>query len=127
VSAARDKGTRAETAVVHYLRDFFRPWMPDVAAGIGRHPLNGAVDLGDIRGVPCTVLQVKNTQRLDLAGAVDAARLQAANAEDDIYAAWIKRRGTTDPARWYFVTDGEIGARLLHSYVLHHVGRCADG
>jgi len=124
MSAARDKGTKAETALVHYLRGYFQPWLPDVAAGIGRHPLNGAVDVGDIRGVPSTVIQVKNTNRLDLAGAVDAARVQAANAEDDVYAAWIKRRGHSDPGRWYFATDGEIGARLLHSYVLHHLGRC---
>jgi hypothetical protein len=125
VSVLRDKGTRAETAVVHYLRQYFKPWMPEVAAQIGRHPLNGAVDLGDIRGVPATVLQVKNTQRLDLAGAVDAARRQGANADADIHAAWIKRRGTASPARWYFATDGEIGARLLHNYVLHFQGRCA--
>lgn len=124
MSAARDKGTRAETAVVDYLRSYFGPWLPDVAAQIDRHPLHGRNDVGDIRGVPTSALQVKNTKSLDVAGAVDAARIQAANADADVYAAWMKRRGRRDPADWYFVTDGEIGARLLHNYVLHHLGRC---
>jgi hypothetical protein len=117
MSAARDKGTRAETAVVNFLRGRISPWLPDIATGIDRHPLHGAADVGDIRGVPETVIQVKNTKRIDLAGALDSARLQATNADAALYAAWIKRRGKTNPDQWYVVLDGGTFTDMLLAYL----------
>lgn len=117
MSAARDKGTKAESAVVGFLRARLHPWLPDIAAQIDRHPLKGRTDVGDIRGLPGTVIQVKNTNRLDLPAALDAARKQAAVAEAPLYAAWIKRRGTQDPGEWYVVLDGSTFTDVLLPYL----------
>jgi hypothetical protein len=117
MSAARDKGTRAETAVVNYLRDRLSPWLPEIAAQIDRHPLKGGADMGDIRGLPKVAIQVKNTKRIDLAGALDSARVQATHADAEVYAAWIKRRGTSNPDRWYVVLDGGTFTDLLLDYL----------
>lgn len=113
MSRSRDVGTRAETAVVRYLRSELaaRPLI------IERLALSGAHDRGDVAGVPDTVIQVKAARRIEPAAFLDAARVQASNAQASVYAAWIKRRGTTDPARWYALTDGEVFARLLDLHV----------
>ncbi|GAA4908325.1 hypothetical protein [Streptomonospora salina] len=121
MSTARNKGTKAETAVVRFLRGYLGVWLPHLIELIDRHPLRGRNDVGDIRGVPYTAIQVKSTKRLDIAGALDSARSQAAEAGTDVYAAWIKRRGATDPARWYVVLDGEGFARLLLHYLTAEV------
>lgn len=85
VSAARRKGTAFETAVVAYLQELF--------PSAERRALAGKLDRGDIAGVPGWTLELKNTRQLDLAGAVDEAEREAANAGTPLFAAVIKRRG----------------------------------
>lgn len=58
MSAARRKGTAAETAVTDYLRG---TW-PHAE----RRALNGAKDRGDIAGIPGAVWEVKSGARLAL-------------------------------------------------------------
>lgn len=105
MSAAKRKGTAAESAVVTFLRPFF-PWADRV-------PLSGSRDRGDVSlgpGGPC--VEVKNTNRLDLSGALDEAEEEARNAGAPFGVAWIKRRGRTNPGDWYVVMSGHSFTRL---------------
>jgi hypothetical protein len=106
VTASKKRGTAFESAVVAWLRANGRPQ-------VERRALNGARDRGDIAGLPNSVLECKATSRLDLAGAVDEARVEAANAGVDLYAAVIKRRGRGDPGDAYVVTDLRTWNRML--------------
>lgn len=85
MSANKRKGTAFESAVVAYLQE----------AGfhqVERRALAGANDRGDIAGVPNWTLELKTCQSIDLAGFVDEAAREAANAGTDRYAAVVKRR-----------------------------------
>jgi len=83
VSYAKAKGTRFETAVVNYLRE----WFPTCE----RRALRGNQDGGDIANLPLTV-ECKATREIDLAGAVKEAAAAAFRNGDAYYAAVIKRR-----------------------------------
>jgi hypothetical protein len=84
VSRSKDKGTRFETAVVRFLGR----WFP----ACERRALTGKHDKGDIAGVPGWTLELKNTASLDLAGALNEAKAEAANAGTRYYAAVFSRR-----------------------------------
>jgi len=83
MSRSKAKGTRFETEVTTYLRQ----WFP----GCERRALRGRLDGGDLAGLPLTV-ECKNTRQIDLAGAVDEAEKAAANNGDAFFCAVIKRR-----------------------------------
>lgn len=106
MSRNRARGTGAETAVVRYLIE--RGWLH-----AERRALHGNNDKGDITGIPCVCIEVKARKTIDVAGFVDEANLEAANAHANIGAAWVKRRGTTDPGRWHVLMDGQTFTRLL--------------
>ena len=59
MSAAKEKGTKAETAVVNYLNQ----WWPKAE----RRALSGNKDRGDVAGIPGVVVEVKAAARLELA------------------------------------------------------------
>lgn len=85
MSASRRKGTAFETAVVNYLRE----------AGFGRaerRALGGKLDKGDIAGVDGWTFECKNERSIDLAGYMEEAGKEAANAGTEKYAAVVKRR-----------------------------------
>lgn len=94
MSASKRKGTAAETAVVGYLREHGFPHAE-------RRALEGCNDRGDVANVPGVVLEVKNCARMELAGWMDEARVEARNAEVDVFAVVHKRRGKGDPAEWF--------------------------
>lgn len=56
MSVQRSKGTRAETAVLGWLRDELG------VDTLHRAPLRGNKDVGDIIGLPAVVVEVKNTK-----------------------------------------------------------------
>jgi Holliday junction resolvase len=56
---SKRRGTAAETAVVRYLRN----WWPAAE----RRALSGALDRGDVAGIPGVCIEVKAAQRLELA------------------------------------------------------------
>jgi hypothetical protein len=94
VSAARRKGTSAETAAVDYLRGQGFPHAE-------RRALGGNKDRGDIAGIIGTVIEVKNCKTLDLAGWLRELEAEMAN-DGAVYGAVVhKRRGTSDVGRWY--------------------------
>ena len=108
VNRSKAKGTAAETAVVHYLREqgFTR---------VERRTLSGSADKGDIAGIDGTVIEVKAAKELKLGPWVEEANIEAANAGVHTGVVWIKRRLFTDPARWFVVMDGETYVGYLHS------------
>lgn len=103
---AKARGTAAERAVVEYLRSRGWPYAE-------RRALNGARDRGDVAGVPSTVIEVKNEARVTLADYADETRVEQRNDGARYGAAWFKRRGTTNPGRWYVLLDGENFTTLL--------------
>jgi Holliday junction resolvase len=94
MNKSKRKGTAAETAVVGYLRENGFPHAE-------RRALNGSTDRGDVAGVPGVVIEIKNCARMELAGWVDEARLEAANAGVGVFAVAHKRRGKGNPADWF--------------------------
>jgi len=94
------RGTAFETAVANYL-------------GVERRALKGAKDQGDLI-VPGWAVECKATRTLDVAGAMDEARVEAQNLGVTNYAAIIKRR-QKGVAQAYFVMELADARRLLKS------------
>lgn len=106
MSRSKAKGTAAETAVVRFLQ----------AAGFvqaERRTLNGVKDRGDIAGLPGVVIEVKNCARDQLPAWVAEAELERDNDRATLGVVWHKRRGTTDPGRWFVTMSGDQFAALL--------------
>jgi hypothetical protein len=108
---ARQAGTSFETLIVDYLAKVLDD------DRIERRARNGAKDRGDISGLRChgqrLVVECKNHSRLDLAGWIAEAQIEAGN--DDAIAGIVvhKRRGTTKPERQYVsMTVAELIALL---------------
>jgi hypothetical protein len=78
------KGTRWESAV--------RDWLTARGRRVFRPALHGTQDKGDLFGVDDWTIQCKDTAKLDFAGALDDARVQAANAGTKYFVAIVKRR-----------------------------------
>lgn len=107
MSRQRAKGTRAETAVVDYLRE----WAPHVE----RRALHGAHDKGDINlgNGAAVVIEVKDHREIRLAEFVDEAVAEGDHANADVAVAWVKRRGKASPADWYVAMTGTQFVSLL--------------
>jgi Holliday junction resolvase len=108
VSAARAKGTAAETAVVRFLQDHGYPHAE-------RRALAGSQDRGDIAGIPGVVIEVKAAARLELAAWADETIREASSAgvviETPVLC--VKRRGKGSPADWYWIVDGWTMLELI--------------
>ena len=98
-ASAKAAGAKAEREVA----DFLATALDDDR--IDRRVRNGAKDRGDIGGLRVhgqrLVAEVKNTSRIDLAGWIAEAQVEAGN--DDALAGIVisKRKGTTNVGRWY--------------------------
>lgn len=110
MSAAKRKGTAAESAVVQYLQ----------AMGFAqaeRRSLNGAKDRGDIAGLPGVVIEVKNCARQELAGWVAEAEVERDNDNANLGVVWHKRRGKGQAADWFVTMSGEQFVFLLREFM----------
>jgi len=96
VSKQRAKGTRAETGVVEFLRQNGFPYAE-------RRALHGALDKGDITGIPGVVIEVKDHKTITLAEFVSELKEEVNNANAETGVAVIKRRGTLQVGDWYAV------------------------
>jgi hypothetical protein len=85
VTAGKRAGARFEQQVVDYLIGHGFPYAE-------RRVMGGTRDRGDIAGVIGWTLEAKSEQRLDLAGAIGEAAVEAAHAETRWYATILKRR-----------------------------------
>lgn len=102
MSAARRKGTAAETAVARYLAEAFHD------DRIERRARTGSNDRGDIAGVRFNgeriVIEVKNCKRIELAQWVKEAQVEAGNDDALLGLVVHKKKGTTNPGEWYVTT-----------------------
>lgn len=105
-ATAKKAGTSWETEIVRALVDAGWPHAE-------RRRLAGAYDKGDIAGIAGVVIEAKNTNRLELAAAVDEARTEANNAAAALGVAWLKRKGKTAAEHGYVVMDGATFMNLL--------------
>lgn len=107
MSRERAKGTRAENAVVDYLRQRgFRT--------AERRAQRGTNDAGDLTGLPGYVVEIKDHVRLELAAWVDEAEAERRNDGAHIAVVWHKRRGKGSAGDWYVTMTGAQFADLLH-------------
>jgi hypothetical protein len=74
MSASKDKGTAAESALVGYLRSHG-------FTGAERLALQGANDRGDVSGVPSWVIEVKSQKRYDFPGWLRELAVEVENAD----------------------------------------------
>lgn len=117
VSAARDKGTKAESAVVAFLRQAGFPHAE-------RRTMRGSRDTGDIAGLPGIVIEVKDHAKMTLAEWVDEAHQEGLNEFDAqrarkgsvVSLVWHKRRGRASPGSWYVTMTGWDLACLLYAW-----------
>jgi Holliday junction resolvase len=105
-ASPRRKGSQFERSVVGYLRDNGFPQAARTLAG-------ASDDRGDISGVGNCVLECKCAARIDLAGWLAEARLEAENAGLPRFAVVAKRRGVADVAESYAVVPLWLLAELL--------------
>jgi hypothetical protein len=116
VSAAKAKGTAAETAVVRFLQANGYPHAE-------RRALAGAQDRGDVAGIPGLVIEVKAAARMELAAWLDEAaresdplHLRVCQENDQVGVVWHKRRGKGSPGDWYVTMDGWAFIALLERW-----------
>jgi hypothetical protein len=109
-ATAKQAGARTERAVADYLAQ-------ELGSDIDRRVKTGAKDRGDIHGLRHwgnrLVVEVKDCAKTDLAGWVQEAHVEACN--DDALMGFVvaKRRGTTDPGRfWVHMTLDDLLALL---------------
>jgi Holliday junction resolvase len=102
---SKQKGTLFEREVAEFLQSTGHPL-------VERRTLSGKNDRGDLSGIPSWTFELKSTKELDLAGAVDEARVEAINAGTLWYAAIVKRRRRSI-GEAYFVMPLALATRLL--------------
>ena len=106
VNRPKIRGTAAETAVVHYLKA--RGWYH-----AERRALTGNKDRGDVAGIAGCVIEVKDCKTLTFGPWLNEAETEKANDNAAVGVVWAKRRGTTDPGKWFVLMTGEQFTSLL--------------
>lgn len=108
MSAARAKGTAAETAVVRFLQANGYP-------SCERRALAGSQDRGDVAGIPGVVVEVKAARKFELASWMDETLVEAVNVGADMVPLLVvKRPGKGSPGDWYWIVDGYSMMEILH-------------
>ena len=106
-TSSRRKGVNAERAVEVWLRANGWPYAERRLAGRDN-------DTGDFAGLgPGLVLDAKNRARLDLATWVDQLVAEMDNADAEMGALIVKRRGRLDVGDWYGILPARLLAALL--------------
>lgn len=112
MSAAQRKGATFEKSIADYLATQLQD------DRIERRVTNGNKDRGDIASVRLNghriVIECKNQNRLNLAGWVEEARIEAGNDDAILGAVIHKRRGTAQPGEQYVtITVDDLITLLL--------------
>lgn len=84
MSKSKAKGTAAEREVVNYLRN----WWPDAE----RRALSGALDKGDVAGIPRVAVEIKAAERQVLAAWQRETLKEQINAGADFCLLVVKRK-----------------------------------
>jgi len=106
MSKSKQKGTSAETAVVNWLKEQGRKY-------VERRSLNGTNDRGDISGIPCVVIEVKNCAKMELSQWVSELQVEIANDKAETGTVIHKKRGTTNVGEWYATMPVSIWYELI--------------
>lgn len=106
MSKAKQKGTAAETAVVNWLQSKGRKH-------VERRSLNGVNDRGDIAGIPCVVIEVKNHKSMELSQWLSELKVEMQNDKADTGVVIHKKRGTTDVGEWYATMPVHVWFKLI--------------
>ena len=106
MSRSKRLGTSWESAVVAYLQEHGWPHAE-------RRVLHGALDKGDVTGIPGLVVECKNTAKIELAEFLDEAEWEKRNARAAVGVAWIKRRGKASAGEGYVLMTGLQFTELL--------------
>jgi hypothetical protein len=106
MSKAKQKGTAAETSVVNWLVSKGRKH-------VERRSLNGSADRGDIAGIPCVVIEVKNCAKMELPKWIRELEVEIENDKADTGIVLHKKRGTTDVGEWYATMPVKFWFKLL--------------
>lgn len=111
MSRSKQKGTRAENAVVDALHS-----VGFVLAE--RRALRGTNDRGDIAGVPGWVFEVKGHDDYagKLAGWLAEAEQERINDRAQWAVVWHRRKGKSDARDWYVTMSGDQFVRLLKEF-----------
>lgn len=101
------KGTKAESDVVTYLKEFW-PYAE-------RRALQGTKDRGDIAGVPGVVWEVKSGSRLEIPRWLSETRDEVANDNATVGVLVVKPRGigSTRVGEWWAISQLDSYSRLL--------------
>jgi hypothetical protein len=109
---SKDRGTRWESAIVDALRSY-----DPRHRFVERRTLAGSADRGDIAGVYAqtvpVVIEAKSVAKLNLAGWIAEAAIEAQNAKTPIGVVWAKRIGRASPLDGYVVMTGKVFLELL--------------
>lgn len=106
MSKQKQKGTAAETAVVNWLKEQGRKH-------VERRSLNGTADRGDIAGIPCVVIEVKNHAKMTLSEWLSELEIEMHNDKADHGVVIHKKRGTTNVGEWYATLPVALWYKLL--------------
>jgi hypothetical protein len=106
MSKSKQKGTSAETAVVNWLQSKGRKH-------VERRSLNGSHDRGDIAGIPCVVIEVKNCAKMELSQWVSELQVEMHNDKAETGTVIHKKRGTTDVGYWYATMPVSVWFELI--------------
>jgi hypothetical protein len=101
------KGDAAERAVVAWLRSHGFT-NAERAYGAGR-----ADDTGDIDGLPGVCIEVKNHNKIEVAGFIGELEREMANSRAETGVVIVKRRGDSDVDRWYAITTAAQWVQLM--------------
>jgi hypothetical protein len=107
MSKSKQKGTSAETAVVNWLKEQGRKH-------VERRALHGTLDRGDIAGIPCVVIEVKNHARMELSQWLKELEVEIANDKAESGVVIHKKKGTTDVGEWYATMPVKVWHKLIH-------------
>jgi hypothetical protein len=107
MSKSKQKGTLAETAVVDYLKQFWKH--------VERRALAGKNDKGDIAGVPNTTIEVKNHKSYKIPEWMAETEQERTNAGSQYGILVIKpnKVGVTQVEKWWAVLPLEQIAGLV--------------
>lgn len=109
MSAAKDRGTRWESAIVDWLR-------ANGAPHAERRAANGNRDRGDIAGLPGVVIEAKNEKAMALAAWLAEAETGRRNDNHaPVAVVWHKRRGKASPGDAYVTMTGHQFLGLLRA------------
>ena len=103
---SKAKGSSAERAVVKYLNENGYIYAERRLAGDSN-------DKGDIAGVNGVCFEVKNQQKMDLAGWIGELKVEMVNAKSQTGAVVHKRKGKTDVAEWYATMPFGLWVELI--------------